>query len=94
MAIILKIHLKTVYRLAGGGKIPGNRISSTWRIRRSNILDLLFRQMEERQHKLGKGTVLGLSIPHGIVAVHGGGIRYEPVESGGARFLFLCQLPL
>ncbi|MFQ5918003.1 MAG: hypothetical protein ACE5I0_09370 [Candidatus Binatia bacterium] len=43
--------------------------------------------MEERQRKLGKGTGLGLSITHGVVAVHGGEIRYEPVEGGGGRQL-------
>lgn len=49
MATILKIDLKSIYRLAGGGKIPGNRIGSAWRIRRGNILYLLFRQMEKRE---------------------------------------------
>ncbi len=37
--------------------------------------------------EVGKGTGLGLSISHGIVGEHGGEIRYEPVEGGGARFL-------
>ncbi len=37
--------------------------------------------------EVGKGTGLGLSISHGIVGQHGGEIRYEPVEGGGARFL-------
>jgi len=37
--------------------------------------------------EVGQGTGLGLSISHGIVTDHGGEIRYEPVEGGGARFL-------
>ncbi len=42
--------------------------------------------------EVGKGTGLGLSISHGIVGEHGGEIRYEPVEGGGARFL--VSLPI
>jgi len=42
--------------------------------------------------EVGKGTGLGLSISHGIVADHGGEIRYESVEGGGARFL--VSLPI
>ncbi len=42
--------------------------------------------------EVGKGTGLGLSISHGIVKDHGGEIRYEPVEGGGARFL--VSLPI
>ncbi len=42
--------------------------------------------------EVGRGTGLGLSISHGIVADHGGEIRYEPAEGGGARFL--VSLPI
>jgi len=42
--------------------------------------------------EVGKGTGLGLSISHGIVGEHGGEIRYELVEGGGARFL--VSLPI
>jgi len=41
VAAILKIHVKTVYRLAAEGVIPGNRIGGAWRFRRSTILDLV-----------------------------------------------------
>ncbi len=41
VAEILKIHVKTVYRLAEGGVIPGNKIGGTWRFRKSNILDMV-----------------------------------------------------
>ncbi len=46
VAAILKIHVKTVYRLTEGGIIPGNRIGGTWRFRKSNILDLVPRNGE------------------------------------------------
>ena len=42
--------------------------------------------------EVGKGTGLGLSISHGILGDHGGEIRYEPAEGGGARFL--VSLPI
>jgi len=34
----------------------------------------------------GQGTGLGLSISYGIVASHGGQLRYAPVASGGSEF--------
>lgn len=41
VAALLKIHLKTVYKLAERGVIPGNRIGRIWRFDRSNILELV-----------------------------------------------------
>ena len=41
VAEILKLHVKTVYRLTEEGIIPGNRIGGTWRFRKSNILDMV-----------------------------------------------------
>ncbi len=35
---------------------------------------------------VGVGTGLGLSITHGIITEHGGAIRYEEAEGGGAAF--------
>ena len=32
VAALLKIHLKTVYKLAERGVIPGNRIGRSWRL--------------------------------------------------------------
>ena len=32
VAALLKIHLKTVYKLAEKGVIPGNRIGRSWRL--------------------------------------------------------------
>ena len=34
VAALLKIHLKTVYKLAEKGVIPGNRIGRSWRFSR------------------------------------------------------------
>jgi len=41
VAALLKIHLKTVYKLAEKGVIPGNRIGRSWRFSRSDVLQLV-----------------------------------------------------
>ncbi|HET8564005.1 MAG TPA: helix-turn-helix domain-containing protein [Candidatus Binatia bacterium] len=41
VAALLKIHLKTVYKLAEKGAIPGNRIGRSWRFSRSDVLELV-----------------------------------------------------
>jgi C4-dicarboxylate-specific signal transduction histidine kinase len=50
---------------------------------RSRIFDPFF-----TTKVVGKGTGLGLSVSHGIVEQHGGRLRYEPAQKGGARFVF------
>jgi excisionase family DNA binding protein len=40
-ASLLKVHKRTVYRLAEQGIIPGNRIGHRWRFNRTNILALV-----------------------------------------------------
>ena len=44
VAELLKIHVKTVYRLAREGVIAGNRIGRSWRFSKNHILELLFNQ--------------------------------------------------
>jgi excisionase family DNA binding protein len=41
VADMLKIHLKTVYKLAEKGVIPGNRIGRSWRFSRSDVMELV-----------------------------------------------------
>jgi excisionase family DNA binding protein len=41
VASLLKIHLKTVYKLAEKGVIPGNRIGRSWRFSRTDVLELV-----------------------------------------------------
>jgi excisionase family DNA binding protein len=41
VASLLKIHLKTVYKLAEKGVIPGNRIGRSWRFSRSDVMELV-----------------------------------------------------
>ena len=41
VASLLKIHLKTVYKLAEKGVIPGNRIGRSWRFSRNDVLELV-----------------------------------------------------
>ena len=41
VAALLKIHLKTVYKLAEKGVIPGHRIGRSWRFSRGDVLELV-----------------------------------------------------
>jgi excisionase family DNA binding protein len=41
VATLLKMHLKTIYKLAESGNIPGRRIGRSWRFSRSEVLQLL-----------------------------------------------------
>jgi excisionase family DNA binding protein len=41
VANLLQIHVKTVYRLASEGTIPGNRIGRSWRFSKTDILKLV-----------------------------------------------------
>jgi excisionase family DNA binding protein len=41
VAALLQVHVKTVYRLAEQGVIPGHKIGRRWRFSRRRILDLV-----------------------------------------------------
>jgi excisionase family DNA binding protein len=41
VAALLKIHLKTVYKLAEAGDIPGTRIGRSWRFNRNEVLQVI-----------------------------------------------------
>jgi excisionase family DNA binding protein len=41
VAQLLKIHVKTVYRLAEQGAIPGNRVGRSWRFNKQSVLALV-----------------------------------------------------
>jgi excisionase family DNA binding protein len=41
VASLLKIHLRTVYKLAERGVIPGSRIGRSWRFSGNNVLELV-----------------------------------------------------
>jgi len=54
VADLLKIHLKTVYKLAEKGVIPGNRIGRSWRFSRSDVMELVSsRGMNISEHANG-----------------------------------------
>jgi excisionase family DNA binding protein len=57
VADLLKIHLKTVYKLAEKGVIPGNRIGRSWRFSRSDVMELVSsRGMGVSDHSNGAGV--------------------------------------
>jgi excisionase family DNA binding protein len=41
VAVLLQIHVKTVYRLVRQGVLPGRQIGRRWRFRRADILALV-----------------------------------------------------
>lgn len=41
VALLLKVHMKTIYFLARRGEIPGKQIGKSWRFRRSDILEAI-----------------------------------------------------
>ncbi len=53
VASLLRIHVKTVYRLAEEGLIPGKKIGRSWRFRRSSVLELMSRDehLEEKDNQ-------------------------------------------
>ncbi len=51
VASLLRIHVKTVYRLAEEGVIPGKKIGRSWRFRRSSVLELISRE-EQTEEKV------------------------------------------
>ena len=48
VARLLKVHSRTVKRLASEGVLPGFRVGSQWRFRRESINEYIKRQ--EQQH--------------------------------------------
>jgi len=47
VAALLKIHVKTVYRLAEQGVIPGHKIGRRWRFSKKSILSLVADNVKE-----------------------------------------------
>jgi len=54
VAELLQIHIKTVYRLAEEGVIPGSKIGRSWRFSRNNILELV---AQKGKGPKGQGTL-------------------------------------
>jgi excisionase family DNA binding protein len=58
VAALLKIHLKTVYKLAEKGVIPGNRIGRSWRFSRSDV-----QTMTRKREQWSASKFVSLSSP-------------------------------
>jgi excisionase family DNA binding protein len=48
-AALLRIHQKTVYKLAEQGKIPSFRIGRAWRFKRSDLLAVVVKKPEKEK---------------------------------------------
>lgn len=57
VAKLLRIHIRTIYKLAERGVIPGSRIGRGWRFSKIDILGLVY-------NKQGKGPRGGHSAGH------------------------------
>ncbi len=55
VAALLKIHVKTVYRLVEAGVIPGNKIGRNWRFSKKSILRLVSGAANQRMGDLNSG---------------------------------------
>lgn len=55
VAVLLKMHLKTVYKLAEKGIIPGKRVGRSWRFNRNDVLELVCSKSRESFHE-GSGS--------------------------------------
>jgi len=55
VAALLKIHVKTVYRLAEAGVIPGNKIGRNWRFSKKSVLRLVSGTASQRMEGLNSG---------------------------------------
>jgi len=55
VAALLKIHVKTVYRLTEAGVIPGNKIGRNWRFSKKSILRLVSGTANQRMGDLNSG---------------------------------------
>ena len=52
VAALLKIHLKTVYKLAEKGVIPGNRIGRSWGFSRKDVVALITaKKVKDKVHE-------------------------------------------
>lgn len=56
VAALLRMHVRTVYRLAEEGILPGSKIGHSWRFRRKNILAAI---SERRNVKFKPGNLPG-----------------------------------
>ena len=51
VAELLQIHVKTVYRLAKEGLIPGSRVGRSWRFNEKLILELVSNKQGKRPNE-------------------------------------------
>jgi two-component system OmpR family sensor kinase len=59
---------------------------------RAHLFERFYRGTRSGQRASGEGTGLGLSLVTEHVRLHGGSVRIEDAEGGGARFI--VELPL
>ncbi len=48
VAVLLRVNVRTIYRLAEKGAIPGNKIGRSWRFIKKEVLDLVANGQRKR----------------------------------------------
>ena len=51
VAVYLKLAVKTAYRLAADGKLPGFKVGGSWRFRRSDIEEWINQQSNSKKNQ-------------------------------------------
>ncbi len=62
VAALLKIHVKTVYKLVEKGVLPGNRIGRSWRFSKGDILNLVS-DKQKRGSRINRRSLTAKSFP-------------------------------
>ena len=62
VAELLKINQKTAYKLASVGKIPGFKVSGSWRFERQEIANWIKHRVEKQQGAMGSDKPIPLQI--------------------------------
>jgi len=57
VARLLRVHVRTVYRLARAGKIPGKKLGGGWRFSKEQILKMLDKEKNDDHETLDVGRV-------------------------------------
>jgi len=56
VADLLKVNVRTVYRLASKGELPGFRVAGTWRFMSHDVSDWIVNEKERARQADARGT--------------------------------------
>lgn len=56
VADLLKVNVRTVYRLAGKGELPGFRVAGTWRFMSHDVSEWIMNEKERARQAATRGA--------------------------------------